>query len=411
MHAARVLLVTPQPFFEDRGTPIAVACVVRALAEQGYQVDILAFPVGRPLAMPHVTIKRAANPLRITKVPIGFSARKLALDASLIGSFRNQLDSARYDVVHAVEEAAWFAAVLCPQRRVPFIYDMASAIPQELESNRVLGTRPAQWLLRATERRVVDRARQVICSRGLARRVHAMKAGTPVSEWCYPAFETVDSPDAMGRLRSRLGLSCDDRVVLYAGNFSRYQGVELLIDAFARIAGSDPRLVLVCVGADDTLQADAMLDRLPAALVDRVRVVPRVERSQMPLWLSMADCLVSPRAGGANLPLKVFEYLAAGRPIVATRHGSHESVLDKNRAILCEDDAQSLGRGIAQVFANPGEARRMAHRARSYAHDTHGWGKFSRFVNDIYDGVLPHGRAAAQARSRFVSRELRRTTA
>ena len=45
----RVLIVTPQPFYEDRGTPIAVRYVANALSETGVQVDLLAFPVGQDL--------------------------------------------------------------------------------------------------------------------------------------------------------------------------------------------------------------------------------------------------------------------------------------------------------------------------------------------------------------------------
>jgi glycosyltransferase involved in cell wall biosynthesis len=129
-------------------------------------------------------------------------------------------------------------------------------------------------------------------------------------------------------------------------------------------------------------------------LRDRVRILPRIERSEMPLWLAMADCLVSPRSGGANLPLKVFEYLASGRPIVATRHAAHESVLGHGRAILCDDDPDALGQGIARVFADRPAAQRMAEGARAYAREHHGWEDFSRFVNGIYDTALRGGHGA-----------------
>lgn len=399
MRSTRVLLVTPQPFFEDRGTPIAVACTARALAEKGHEVDVLAFPLGRPLLLPHVRILRSSNPLRIAEVPIGFSLRKLVLDTSLLSSFRQLLDTRRYDIVHAVEEAAWFAAALCPQRRIPYIYDMASAIPVEVRSHKLLGKRPFQQILSATEKRVVARARHVVCSQGLKERVVAMNTRTPVSEWRYPAFEGVESPKAVAELRARVQLAADDRVVLYAGNFSRYQGVDLLMDAFTRIAPGDPRLVLVCVGAQDEAQIDAMQARVPEPLRHRVRILSRVERSEMPLWLAMADCLVSPRSGGDNLPLKVFEYLASGQPIVATRNASQDALLGHGRAILCDSDADSLGQAIARVFADPPAARRMAEEARQYARSQLGWGSFSRLVQGIYDRALGYGIPVAASKA------------
>ncbi len=48
----RILLVAPQPFYEDRGTPIAVKHVLEALSEGGYKVDLLTYPVGKAIELP-----------------------------------------------------------------------------------------------------------------------------------------------------------------------------------------------------------------------------------------------------------------------------------------------------------------------------------------------------------------------
>ena len=83
----RVLLVTPQPFYEDRGTPIAVRLVARALSEIGFHVDLLAFRSASP-SQCRTYNHRCANPLRLGRVPIGFSWKKAVLDASLAHAFR-----------------------------------------------------------------------------------------------------------------------------------------------------------------------------------------------------------------------------------------------------------------------------------------------------------------------------------
>src|SRR5262245_34490578 len=67
----RILVVAPQPFYQDRGTPIAVHQVLQALSELGYLVDLLTFPVGLDVDIPGLEIIRAPNPLRIRRVPIG----------------------------------------------------------------------------------------------------------------------------------------------------------------------------------------------------------------------------------------------------------------------------------------------------------------------------------------------------
>src|SRR5262245_12832040 len=53
---ARVLVVAPQPFYEDRGTPIAVRQVVEALSHLGRSIDVLTYPVGRSVEIPRVSV-------------------------------------------------------------------------------------------------------------------------------------------------------------------------------------------------------------------------------------------------------------------------------------------------------------------------------------------------------------------
>src|SRR6185312_1537169 len=110
----RVLVVTPQPFYQDRGTPIALAHTCRALGELGYEVDLLAFPIGQEILIPATRVHRCANPFGIRGVPIGFSVGKTLLDLTLARSFWHLLRTRDYDAVHAVEEAAYLAALICP---------------------------------------------------------------------------------------------------------------------------------------------------------------------------------------------------------------------------------------------------------------------------------------------------------
>ena len=384
----RVLLVTPQPFFEERGTPIAVAMAARVLAESGYAVDVLAFPVGSDPQIPGVRVERCANPFGFSRVRVGFSLRKVILDAALLRSFGRLLSARMYSVVHAVEEAAWLAALVCPPRGVPFIYDMASSIPGQLIGHRLLGSAPALGMLRGLERRVIDRAAHVVCSGGLGPYVSSVAPLAPFTEWRFPVLQERATPEAVAELREQHAIGATDRVLLYTGNFSGYQGIDLLLEAFMHAAATDPRLLLVCVGASDAQQVEDLTQRLPAALHRRVRILPRAPRALMPAWLQVAHCLVSLRTLGDNIPLKVFEYMAACRPIVASRGPAHEPILDESRAFLCDADAEDVARAIHQVFADPAHARQVADAAGAYAHRHFSWARFRQLVGGIYARVL-----------------------
>lgn len=385
----RVLLVTPQPFYEDRGTPIAVRFVARALSEIGYRVDLLAFPLGESVELRNVTIHRSANPLGIGHVPVGFSWKKVVLDATLAHEFRRRLKSQRYDLVHAVEEAAYIASRLCPAYDVPFIYDMASSIPAELSRHKILGTASLQRMLKAIERSVLGRATHVICSMGLGEHVRREAAGTPCSEWRFPFVEPANDPLAVEDLRRSLDIRSDDWVLVYTGNFASYQGVDTLFEAFGRALRSDARLLLVCVGA--TEERSALEAKLDADVARRIRLVPRRPSREMPLYLAMADCLVSPRRGTDNVPLKIFEYMGSGKPIIATKGRAHEPLLTQDRAVLCEGDPDSLREAILGAAANPSRMADLALAAREFARRNFGWQTFMEFMRSTYSTAIERG--------------------
>lgn len=392
----RVLLVTPQPFFEDRGTPIAIRMVARALCETGYAVDILSFPLGRPVDVPGATLFRCGNPFSINSVRIGFSLQKMLLDASLMRSFAGLLDTYNYDVVHAVEEAAYMAAVLCPRRGIPFIFDMASVIPEELAKRRLLRACGADRIAASMEEAVLERTAHVVCSMGLAAHVRSRHRHVPVSEWKFPALNERVGTDAAARLRAQLGISPSDCVVLYTGNFASYQGVPLLAEAFEIASAQRPDLLLVCVGASEN-ERDSMEGAMPARTTSRTRIVLRRRRREMPAYLAVADILVSPRTATGNVPLKIFDYLATGRPIVATRGKGHEPLLNTSRAILCDPDPQSFARGLLEAVNSPDRADEVRRNALCYSAEHLSWRAFSDSLNRVYAAAVPAAQIARLA--------------
>ncbi|NNE08084.1 MAG: glycosyltransferase, partial [Gemmatimonadetes bacterium] len=113
-------MIAPQPFYQDRGTPIAVRLVADALLSLGAQVDVLTYPEGEDLVVEGLTILRIRSILPIHHVPIGFSWKKVALDIALSNHLRKLLREVRYDAIHAVEEAT-LPAILW-RGKIPLLY-------------------------------------------------------------------------------------------------------------------------------------------------------------------------------------------------------------------------------------------------------------------------------------------------
>jgi glycosyltransferase involved in cell wall biosynthesis len=385
----RILIVAPQPMYEDRGTPIAILNVLRALSQLDYQVDLITYPVGRPIEIPGVRVIRSRNPFGIRHVSVGFSLRKLLLDLTLIPTMWRQLSRQRYACMHAVEEAAFPAAILGPWYQTPVIYDMQSSLPEQMVSHRGFRNRLAQRFLQACEAWLLRRVALVVSSAGLLRRVADVAPGTPASEWHFPTEASTPNPGATDRLRRELGITPSAPVVLYAGTFEPYQGLPLLLDAVQVVRDTVPAAVFVLVGGSG--ESAEMIERevLRRKLKGGVRLLGRKPREQMPDYLAMADVLVSPRSYGDNLPLKVFDYLASGRPIVATDMPAHRSVLDDTRAVLTEPSAAALARGISGLLTRPEDSARLAAAGRAYAVRHLGWRRFVEAVDTVYEQAIP----------------------
>ena len=366
--------MAPQPFYTDRGTPIAVLHCAQALVQLGYQVDVATFPVGTDPDFNGITCFRSANPFGFRYVPIGFSLRKLILDGPLIATTTRLLRRHKYSFIHAVEEAAFPAVLLGARFGVPVIYDMQSSLPQQMAASSVFGWRPIQVLLEACERWVVRKCQAVACSAGLAGRVQRIAPDARVLEWNFPSPVSAHTHGDVSGLRASLGIREDAPVVMYAGTFEPYQGLLTLVQAMPFVQTDLPGAVLVLVGANGA-RRDLGIPA-GATLSGGLRVVPRQPRENMGRFLSMADVLVSPRLYGDNVPLKVFDYLAAGRPIVATDIPPHRAVLDESTSLLVGPEASDMGRAISRVLRDRDLAARLSESAKGQAAETVTWLSF-----------------------------------
>ena len=390
----RILVVAPEPFYEDRGTPIAVRNVLQALSELRYHVDLLTYPVGQPIDIPRVRVIRVPNLLGFQHVPVGLSWRKLLLDATLIPALWVLLRRQHYWCVHAVEEAAFPAVVLAHRHRLPVIYDMQSSLPEQMVKYRIFRGQRVQRLLRRCEAWLLHRADAVVSSAGLLHRVTEAAPGKLAQEWHFPSMEAPPRHGAGTALRAELDIPANAPVVVYAGTFEPYQGLAMLLASIPRVLESVPEAVFVFVGGDDASVAQMREGASRLQLNGALRLTGRKPRAEMPAYLAMADLLVSPRVYGDNLPLKVFDYLAAGRPIVATDLPAHRALLDESRALLAEPSADGLAQGIVSLLRDPPRAARLAIAARAYAGSNLGWNRFVVAVKAVYEELASRAHVA-----------------
>ena len=158
-------------------------------------------------------------------------------------------------------------------------------------------------------------------------------------------------------------------MILYTGSFEPYQGLPLLLEAMTLIQDSFPKALLVMVGGRPEQVAEVTQQAERLSLGDVVICTGLRLPDEVPSYLAAADVLVSPRRVGINTPLKIYDYLRAGRPIVATRTASHLQVLDDQCAALADSTPQAFAAALVAVLRDPALADRLSRAATKRSHD------------------------------------------
>jgi glycosyltransferase involved in cell wall biosynthesis len=385
----RILVLAPQEFYADRGTPIAVDLLVRALSAQGHEVDVLAYHLGSTPGYPNVTVHRMPRIPFIRSVPPGLSGKKLVCDVAFFAAMLGLLARRRFDVVHAVEESVFMAMVARALFGVPYVYDMDSSLSQQVLA-RLPALRPIAGALRLAEGLAVRYSDAVapVCD-ALARMAEAHQPRRVVMLRDVSLLgRKPDGEGAIGRgadVRAELGPRAGTGpVAMYVGSLERYQGIDLLLEAFALAARRVPALTLAIVGgrSQDITRYERLAVRLGVGA--RVRFLGPRPVERLGDYLAAADVLVSPRIRGENTPMKLYSYLHAGKAVLATDLPTHTQVLGSDVALLVAARPEALADGLVRLGEDPGLRARLGAAGRRLIEERHNPAAFAAQVAALY---------------------------
>ncbi len=360
----RILMIAPEPFFEPRGTPFSEFFRIYALSKLGHEVDLVTYPIGKNVQIENLKIIRSKCPF-IKSVKIGPSLKKIPLDTSLFFKSLFSLLKKKYDLIYTHEEASYFGVIFSKIFKIPHIYDMHSSLPQQLKNFRFSNS----WLLfkifSFLERKVLRSSHCVIViCKDLEN--HAKKFSDEKKIIRIENFLDFPPPQIKEiekeKLKKELGIE-GKRIILYAGTFEAYQGIEILIKSLKFLNLEDK--ILILVGGKET-QISRMKSLAESLEVSR-SIIFTGEKApeEIPLFFSIADVLVSPRISGTNTPLKIYSCLKSGKPFVATNLWTHTQVLNPEIAILVEPSPEGIAKGIEIALSEEGKMK--AFKAIEYS--------------------------------------------
>jgi len=382
-----ILLLAPHPFYQERGTPIAVDLLLKVLAERGEQVDVLTYHEGEDRAYPGpgaVRLFRIPPPPACRNIRPGFSLKKLAADAAMHRLAMRMARRKKYDLVHAVEESVFMAMRIARRHGTPYVYDMDSSMSRQI-ADKLPPARPLLPLMRACERRAVRGAAAVaaVCD-SLADQARADGAQRVVILRDIPLLAPAAEGGGSRGFREALGIR--GPALLYIGNLESYQGIDLLIESFARVPRDlGAHLVIVGGAPPHVARYQALAGKLGAA--DAVHLTGPRPVSDMAVLMAEADILVSPRIHGTNTPMKIYSYMASGKAILATNLPTHTQVLDAETACLAPPDPDAFASAMTSLLREPGARDRLGAAARHAVETRYSLDVFRRTLNSLYDAL------------------------
>lgn len=184
-------------------------------------------------------------------------------------------------------------------------------------------------------------------------------------------------PQPQEKSRAELGLTVQGSYITFVGGFFPWHGLDRLVDAVAVVAKSFPTVQCLLVGDGQTRRAlEAQVRRLQ--LSAHVQFIGRVDFDMVPKWIAASDVCVVLHRQTRSYPgdsMKLWEYLACGRPVVATVGPGYGDTVEELRCGLSAkaDDPTDLARQLQCLFVDQDLRRSMGERGRMAVVRFHTW--------------------------------------
>lgn len=357
------------PVFGRKGASVHVQAVVRELLRRDAEVHLIAARVGGdlPRGLDGVIVHELP---KITGTPgpeRELSAQESALAAADVLARLHH--DGPLDLVYE-RYSLWSDAAMCWARdhSVAGVLEVNAPLVDEQAEHRVLADRAGA---------------EAVAARAFAAADSIVGVSVPVAEWVAARTDGERNihvvPNGVDTTHVRPTGRSDGSgfTVGFVGTLKPWHGVEVLLEAFARLARHDESTRLRIVG--DGPQREALAEQaLRLGVRQRVDLVGAVAPEEMPTELAAMDVAVAPYPQLPDFyfsPLKIYEYLAAGLPVVASDIGPCSDILDGGGlgVLVAPGDATELAAVLAGLRSDPRLRTELGRAARQAAVTRHDW--------------------------------------
>jgi glycosyltransferase involved in cell wall biosynthesis len=351
--------------------------MAEAVAELGHEVHIVTYHFGEDIPVRGVHVHRIPALTHESTVVVGPTSRRPLYDLQMVFKAIEVIRRYGCDIIDAHNYEGALVGWLCRMATgLPVVYNGHNTMSDELPTYRFIRPRCLALALGRFLDAVVPRIgdRCVPISAGIARFFDGMGLRAH-SEPVLPIGIDVDwiARGDGSDIRPRYGLG-DAPVILYSGVTDEFQRLDLLLEGMAHVARHDPRAkLLIVVTVPNAAQLDQLRRQAEALhIADRLVVTEPQPLHRVRDFLAACDIGVSPRPATPGLPVKLINYMAAGKPGVIFSSSAFGGLSHRDNVMMAgPDTGPAFGDAILELIRDPGLRQRIATAASRFVRARH----------------------------------------
>ncbi len=386
----RILVIAPTPFFADRGCHVRIYEQVRTLQSHGHCATICTYHIGRDIE--GFEIRRSLHVPWYSRLTAGPSIHKFYVDLLLLWTVLRAYVSTKPEVIHAhLHEGILIGKVVSLLFRTPLVADLQGSLTGELIDHRFfkrgglihhLFSAIENWLVRMPDATLTSSTRML---RWFEENRHKDTKNLLV---IVDGVDTKRFQPGFGvkALREKVRLPAGHKIVGFLGVLTEYQGISVLLEAIPYVIKRFPQTHFLLMGYPNM---DHYREKARALGVSEYTTFTgRVDYEEAPTYLALCALYVSPKLLSSEGNGKLLNYMAMGRPIVASDTPVNREILGSLGVYAKVGDSNSLAEAMIKVLSDEDFATSLGRQLRIRAEEEFSWQVIGKRIETVYHELI-----------------------